>query len=68
MTVELNELRRTVESLAESDALSKGRRECRARQILEAIAAGATWAEVQEVTGLSPRGLALAISRGKKAQ
>jgi hypothetical protein len=37
--------------------------EYRDRQIVEALAGGATWVEVQKITGLSPRGLALAIKR-----
>jgi ribosomal protein S18 len=63
--VHMDELRRTVEKLAEVNALRASRIAYRDRQILEAIAGGATWVQVQQVTGLSPRGLALAIKRAK---
>jgi len=38
----------------------------RDRQIGIAVAAGHTWAEMQKVTGLSPRGLALALKRDRE--
>ena len=66
MDNELIELCRTVEKLAELNALRASRIEYRDRQIMEALAAGATWAQLQQATGLSPRGLALAIKRAGK--
>lgn len=66
MTDEMNELRRTVEKLAEVNELRASRIQYRDRQIIAALTAGATWAQLQAVTGLSPRGLALAIKRAGK--
>lgn len=65
MTIELDELRRTVEKLAALNELRTSRIQYRDRQIIAALATGATWAQLQTVTGLSPRGLALAIKRAK---
>lgn len=44
--------KRRVELLAIRDGL-----------IVQALGAGATWAKVQETTGLGPRGVALAVKR-----
>ena len=66
MDNELIELRRTVEKLAETNALRASRIQYRDHQLLEAATAGATWSRLQEVTGLSPRGLALALARARK--
>lgn len=63
----MDELRRTVERLTTLDERRAGLVQYRDRQILEALNAGATWARLQEVTGLSPRGLQLAIRRAKAA-
>lgn len=65
MTSALDELARTAEKLADLNALRASRIQYRDRQILAALAAGATWAQLQQVTGLSPRGLAMAIKRAK---
>lgn len=57
------ELQATVTKLA---ALNKQRAnliEYRDRQIAETLAAGATWVQVQKITGLSVRGLSLAVKR-----
>ena len=66
MTNDLIELRRTVEKLAELNELRASRIQYRDRQILAAANSGATWARLQEITGLSPRGLALALARARK--
>ena len=63
MADEMEELRATVEKLAAVNARRDNLIQYRDRQIREAIAAGATWAQIQNVTGLSPRGLAIAIKR-----
>jgi hypothetical protein len=62
---ELDELRRTVEKLASVDERRAGLVEYRDRQILAARAAGATWASMQQLTGLSTRGLQIAIRRAQ---
>ena len=67
MTYNLTELSRTVEKLAETNVLRANRIQYRDRQILEAVTAGATWVRLQQVTGLSPRGLALALARARAA-
>jgi hypothetical protein len=61
----MDELRRTVERLSALDARRASLGEYRDRQIVESLAAGATWAQVQEVTGLSPRGVQMAIRRAR---
>lgn len=56
---------------SELDAVDQEMREARAdrdRQIVEALANGATWAQVQEVTGLSLRGVQLSIARAHAAE
>lgn len=63
MTSEVEELRATVEKLAAVNERRDNLIAYRDRQIKAAIAAGSTWAQLQEVTGLSPRGLAMAIKR-----
>jgi len=65
MAEDLTELRRTVERLTEADERRANLVEYRDRQIVEALDGGATWKQVQDVTGLSPRGLALAVKRAK---
>jgi len=66
MNDELNELRATVEKLAAVNERRANLIQYRDRQIRAALAAGATWAQMQEVTGLSPRGLAMAIKRASR--
>lgn len=66
MANEMNELRATVEKLAAVNERRANLIQYRDRQIAEAIKAGATWAQVQALTGLSPRGLALALERHRK--
>lgn len=61
--VDLTELTSTARRLAEADARRANLVEYRDRQIVEVLASGATWAEVQAATGLSPRGVQLAIKR-----
>lgn len=63
VTFDENELRLTVRKIAEADELRASRVEYRDRQIREALEAGYTWTQLQAITGLSPRGLALAINR-----
>lgn len=62
---ELEELRRTVDKLADVDQRRANLVEYRDRQILAAKAAGATWASLQQLTGLSTRGLQIAIRRAQ---
>lgn len=62
---DLTELQKTVKRLADSDERRASLVQYRDRQIVEALAAGATWVDVQKATGLSPRGLQLAIKRAK---
>lgn len=66
VTDDLSELIRTVEKLAALNELRASRIQYRDRQILAAIDAGYTWAYLQTVTGLSPRGLAMALQRARK--
>lgn len=61
----MDELRRTVERLTALDERRAGLVEYRDRQIVEALAAGTTWATLQDVTRLSSRGLQLAIRRAR---
>lgn len=65
MSFDPAELRATVEKLAVVNQRRANLIEYRDRQIHDAIQAGATWAQMQEITGLSPRGLALALKRLK---
>lgn len=62
---DLTELGRTVRRLRDADERRALLVEYRDRQIVEALAGGATWVELQRATGLSPRGLQLAIKRAK---
>lgn len=63
MAIDVTELRATVDKLAAVNERRANLIQYRDRQIAETIAAGATWAQVQQVTGLSPRGLAMALRR-----
>ncbi|KEP75878.1 hypothetical protein HR12_21030 [Microbacterium sp. SUBG005] len=65
MSEDLPELRRTVERLTAADERRANLVEYRDRQIVEALDGGATWKHLQTITGLSPRGLALAVKRAK---
>lgn len=62
---ELKELESTVQKLATVDDRRANLVEYRDRQILAARAAGATWASLQQLTGLSTRGLQIAIRRAQ---
>lgn len=59
----LEELKATSDKLAAVDERRANLIEYRDRQITQALADGATWVTVQKITGLSPRGLQLAIKR-----
>lgn len=59
---------RTVDRLSALDERRASLVQYRDRQIVEALAGGATWAQVQQVTGLSPRGVQLAIARARAAE
>lgn len=61
----MDELRRTVERLSALDERRASLVQYRDRQIVEALEGGATWAQVREVTGLSLRGVQMAIRRAK---
>ena len=60
---EIAELSRTIEKLAEVNERRANLIQYRDRQIVQALASGATWAEVQRLAGIGPRGVALAIKR-----
>lgn len=68
MTTEWEELAKTVEKLANVNERRDNLIQYRDRQIVAALAAGATWVQVQELAGLSSRGLLLAVNRGKAAK
>lgn len=59
------ELRLTVQKLAAVNLRRENLIQYRDRQIVAALEAGATWVDLQELTGLSVRGLALAIKRAR---
>lgn len=63
MTDSMAELTATVTKLTAVNERRGNLIAYRDRQIVAALDAGATWAEVQRVTGLSLRGLALARKR-----
>ena len=63
MAIDVSELRATLEKLAAVNERRANLIEYRDRQIADAVSRGATWAQMQDVTGLSPRGLALALKR-----
>ena len=65
MAEDLTELRETIERLAAVDNQRASLLQSRDRQIVDALESGATWKQVQNVTGLSPRGLAMAVKRAK---
>lgn len=60
---EIAELRRTIEKLAAVNERRASLIQYRDRQMVQALAAGSTWADVQRVAGIGPRGVALAIKR-----
>jgi ribosomal protein S18 len=62
------ELRAANESLRRLDARRTAQMEYRDDVLLRAIVAGATWVRVQEVTGLTPRGVQLALRRAREHQ
>ncbi|MEB0286175.1 hypothetical protein QN355_06380 [Cryobacterium sp. 10S3] len=59
----MKELKSTVARLATVDERRAALIEYRDRQVADILAAGHTWLEVQAVTGLSARGLKLAVDR-----
>jgi len=59
----LDELAQATVKLAQRRSYVDEQMRYRDRVVREALAAGATWAEVQEVAHLSPRGVALAVKR-----
>ncbi|GAB3125885.1 hypothetical protein [Glaciibacter psychrotolerans] len=63
MIFDENELRLTVKKIADLDALRVTRVQYRDRQIRAGLAAGFTWKQLQDITGLTPRAIALAIKR-----
>ena len=66
MATEWIELGKTVVKLAGVNEHRANLIQYRDRQIVAALAAGATWVQVQEFAGLSSRGLLLAVNRGKR--
>lgn len=59
----LEELKQVTEKLELARERVRAQVEYRDRVVREALKAGATWAQVQEVAHLSPRGISLAIKR-----
>lgn len=64
----LTQLRSTAERLSTLDTQRSAVIQERDRQIIAAVAAGYTWVEIQRATGLSSRGLKLAIDRHRRAE
>lgn len=62
------ELRLTVQKLQAVNQRRDNLIQYRDRQIVAALAAGATWSALQALTGLSVRGLALAIKRAHEQE
>lgn len=58
-----DELKTTCDKITALDERREGLVQYRDRQIVAALASGTTWAEVQRITGLSLRGVQLAIQR-----
>lgn len=63
MSFDPAELQATLTKLATVNQRRANLIEYRNRQLREAIEAGHTWTEIQRMTGLSRRGLALALKR-----
>lgn len=63
MLAALDELKATCDKLAALDERRDALVQYRDRQIVAALASRTTWAEVQRITGLSLRGVQLAIQR-----
>lgn len=59
----MQELSLTVAKLAAVNEHRASLIQYRDRQIVAALRGGAKWVEIQDVTGLSPRGVALAVKR-----
>lgn len=63
MEEQLAELRATLDKLEAVENRRANLIEYRDRQLTELRKAGATWQQLQDFTGLSPRGLKLALDR-----
>jgi hypothetical protein len=63
----LSRLRAAALAVTRADKVRAQRIAARDALIVAALEAGATWAQVQEATGLTPRGVQLAIRRHKNA-
>lgn len=62
------ELAATTKKMHEAEALLASRREYRDRQLLAIVGTeGVTWRSLQAITGLSPRGLQMALERARQA-
>ena len=61
---DLDELTKTITKLETLDEHRAQLVQYRDRQIREALTSGATWVQLQAITGLSVRGLQLATKRG----
>ena len=61
---DLDELTKTITKLETLDKHRAQLVQYRDRQIREALTSGATWVQLQAITGLSVRGLQLATKRG----
>lgn len=63
----LAKLKTTVAKLSAVETRRASLIEERDRQIVDALAQGSTWVELQRITELSPRGLKLAIDRHRRS-
>lgn len=66
VTLPLSRVRDAAEALARADAARETLQRERDAAVAAALENGATWVQVQEAAGLSPRGVALAIRRHRE--
>jgi hypothetical protein len=60
------ELQKTVKNIEKTDERRASQVEYRDRQIVALLAKGKSWVRLQEITGLSPRGIQLAVKRANE--
>lgn len=68
MEEQFTELQRTLDKLTAAEDHRASLIEYRDRQLTELRASGATWQQLQDFTGLSPRGLKLALDRARATE
>lgn len=66
MTESLDDLQAVTAKLRAHDERRVNLLHSRDALVRQALAAGATWATVQAITGLTPRGVSLAVKRERK--